>query len=105
MGTRLTLVTGRDKSLDEPARLPQSSQRDGFDPETSKTTKERLQLHKMLERYTWVGGSNDPVASDKSLTPFCNTISAASGTTTPPRNPKPTMSLFAVTLARQASLT
>ena len=39
-----------------------------FDPETSKTTKERSQLHKILERHTWVFGEEyDLMASDKSL--------------------------------------
>ncbi|AMU64653.1 ATP-binding protein [Mycobacteroides abscessus] len=39
-----------------------------FDPETSKTTKERSQLHKILEKHTWVFGEEyDLMASDKSL--------------------------------------
>jgi hypothetical protein len=39
-----------------------------FDPETNKTTKERSQLHKLLEKHTWIFGEEyDLMASDKSL--------------------------------------
>ncbi|OZC91749.1 ATP-binding protein [Rhodococcus sp. 06-412-2C] len=39
-----------------------------FDPEARKTTKERTQLHKLLEKNTWVFGEEyDLMASDRSL--------------------------------------